>query len=87
MIQNLWCCLVPELDNIFDWIDSADRTLRAFELGTFDPNLLPIIFQELFKGWDRLTLAYISDVIGLSTTFANDFLSALCLDRRVPSYL
>ena len=81
--QGPWRCPAPKPDNIFDWIESAYRTSRGFELGTFDPSLLPIIFQEQSKKWDGLALAYISDVIQVIHSFTNDLLSALCPDRRV----
>ena len=85
--QGPWRCPAPQPDNIFDWIESAYRTSRGFELGTFDPSLLPIIFQEQSKKWDGLALAYISDVIRVVHSFTNDLLSALCPDRRVWSNL
>ena len=47
--QGPWRCPAPQPDNIFDWIESAYRTSRGFKLGTFDPSLLPIIFQEQSK--------------------------------------
>lgn len=83
--QGPWRCPAPQPDNIFDWIESAYRTSRGFELGTFDPSLLPIVFQEQSKKWDGLALAYISDVIRVVHSFTNDLLSALCPDRRVRS--
>jgi len=46
VVQAPWRCPGPLADNIFDWIESEYRTSRGFELGTFDPSLLPIIFQE-----------------------------------------
>lgn len=87
VIQGPWRCPAPQPDDIFNWIESAYRTSRGFELGTFDPSLLPIIFQEQSKKWDGLALAYISNVIGAVHTFTNDLLSALCPDRRVRSNL
>ncbi|KAI9810026.1 MAG: hypothetical protein M1827_006724 [Pycnora praestabilis] len=87
VIQGPWRCPAPQPENIFDWIESAYRTSRGFELGTFDPSLLPIIFQEQSKKWDGLALAYISDVIRVVHSFTNDLLSALCPDRRVRSNL
>lgn len=85
--QGPWRCPAPQPDDIFDWIESAYRTSRGFELGTFDPSLLPIVFQEQSKNWDGLALAYISDVIRVVHSFTNDLLSALCPDRRVRSNL
>ena len=87
VIQGPWRCPPPQPDNIFDWIESAYRTSRGFELGTFDPSLLPIIFQEQSKKWDGLALTYISDVIRVIHSFTNDLLSALCPDWRVRSNL
>ncbi|MCJ1396230.1 hypothetical protein MMC18_009119 [Xylographa bjoerkii] len=87
VIQGPWRCPAPQSDNIFDWIESAYRTSRVFELGTFDPSLLPIIFQEQSKKWDGLALAYISNVICAVHSFTDDLLSTLCPDRRVQSNL
>ncbi len=87
IIQPPWRCPVPLADNIFDWIESEYKTSRGFELGTFDPCLLPIIFQEQSKKWDRLALVYISDVIRHVHSFASELLSALCPDPHVQSNL
>ncbi len=87
VIQGPWRCPAPLAYNIFDWIESAYRTSRGFELGTFDPSLFPIIFQEQLKKWDRLALTYISDVIRVVHTFTNELLSALCPDPRVRTNL
>ena len=87
VIQGPWRCPAPQSNDVFDWIESVYRTSRGFELGTFDPSLLPIIFQEQSKKWDGLALAYISDVIRVVHSFANDLLSALCPDQRVRSNL
>ncbi len=87
VIQGPWRCPAPQRDNIFDWIESMYRNSRGFELGTFGPSLLPIIFQEQSKKWDGLALAYISDVIRAVHSFLKDLLSALCPDVRVRSNL
>ena len=87
VIQGPWRCPAPQQDSIFHWIESMYRNSRGFELGTFDPSLLPIIFQEQSKKWDGLALAYISDVIRVIHSFLKDLLSALCPDARVRSNL
>ncbi|KAL8918465.1 MAG: hypothetical protein Q9172_005424 [Xanthocarpia lactea] len=87
VIQGPWRCPAPKQENIFDRIESMYRNSRGFELGTFDPSLLPIIFQQQSKKWDGLALAYISDVIRVVHSFLKDLLSALCLDARVRSNL
>lgn len=87
VIHGPWRCPTPQSDEIFDWIESVYLESRGFELGTFNPSLLSIIFQEQSKKWDRLALGYISDVIRVVHSFARDLLSALCPDKRVRSSL
>jgi len=87
IIEAPWRCPAPQAGDIFEWIESEYRKSRGFELGTFDPSLLPIMFQVQSKKWDRLALAYISDVIRVVHSFATDLLLALCPDPRVRSNL
>ena len=87
LIQAPRPCPPPESDNIFDWIESVYRRSRGFELGTFSPSILPIIFQEQSKKWEPLALAYISNVIGVVHTFTYDLMTALCPNPRVLSNL
>ena len=87
VIEAPWRCPAPLEDDIFDWIELEYKTSRGFELGTFDPGLLPIIFQEQSKKWDRLAIVYISDVIQVVHSFASELLSALCPDPYVQSNL
>ncbi len=87
LIQTPWKCPPPESGDIFDWIESVYRTSRGFELGTFNPSVLPIVFQEQSKKWDHLALDYISDIIRVVHHFKHDLLSALCPDPRLFSNL
>lgn len=87
VIQGPWRCPAPRCDDILDWIGSTYRRSRGFELGTFDPSLLSIVFQQQSKKWDHLALGYISNVIRVVHSFTIDLLSALCPDERVRSSL
>jgi Dynamin central region/Dynamin family/Dynamin GTPase effector domain len=87
VIQAAWQCPPPKSGNILDWIKAEYRRSRGFELGTFNPAVLPVIFQEQSKKWEPLALAYVSDVIQTVHSFADDLLSALCPDIRVRSSL
>lgn len=87
VIEGPWRCPAPESGDIFEWIESEYRRSRGFELGTFDPSLLPIMFQVQSKKWDRLAVAYTSDVIRIVHEFASELLLALCPDPRVRSNL
>lgn len=87
VIQGPWRCPAPRCDDILDWIGSTYRKSRGFELGTFDPSLLSIVFQQQSKKWDHLALGYISNVIRVVHSFTIDLLSALCPDERVRSSL
>lgn len=87
VLQPPWSCPDPANDNIFDCIELKYKKSRGFELGTFDPCLLPIIFQMQSTKWERLAKSYISDVILLVHSFASELLSALCPDPHVRSNL
>lgn len=87
VIHPQWSCPDPIDEDIFKWIETEYNASRGFEIGTFDPCLLPIMFQEQSEKWDGLALNYISDVIRLVHRFTSELLSALCVDSHVRSNL
>ena len=49
--------------DILAWIESAYKSSRGLELGTFDPAILPLLFKEQTIHWEHLAMTYISRVI------------------------
>jgi hypothetical protein len=49
--------------DILAWVESAYKSSRGLELGTFDPAILPLLFKEQTIHWEHLAMTYISSVI------------------------
>lgn len=49
--------------DILAWIESAYKSPRGYELGTFDPAILPLLFKEQTIHREHLAMTYISRVI------------------------
>ena len=77
----------PQQNDILGWLEGEYRTCRGFELGTFDASLFPYIWKKQSANWDKLSRAYISDIICLVHAFTTDLLSSVCPDHRVRSGL
>ena len=73
----------PEIGGIKEWLEEVYRSSRGFELGTFDANLLPIIWKKQSANWDALGLGYISDIVCIVHGFIVGLLSKLCDNARV----
>ncbi|MCJ1463406.1 hypothetical protein MMC07_002013 [Pseudocyphellaria aurata] len=69
--------------DIMPWLKSIYTSSRGFELGTFDPVLISLIWKKQSVNWDGLALGYISDVIIIVHRFIRSLLRAICLDERV----
>ena len=41
-------------ESILEWIEREYKSSRGFELGTFNPSILPTLFQELSMKWEDL---------------------------------
>lgn len=70
-------------DAIKDWLKDTYQQSRGFELGTFDPALLPIVWKEQSAKWDALAMGYISDIVCLVHGFTTKLLSKICPDQRI----
>ena len=73
----------PKTAGIKEWLASVYKTSQGFELGTFDPALLPIVWKKQSKNWDTLALAYIDDIIAIVHRFILTLLSKICKDERI----
>ena len=73
----------PKESGIKEWLATVYKTSQGFELGTFDPALLPIVWKKQSKNWDTLALAYIDDIIAIVHRFTVTLLSKICKDERV----
>lgn len=65
------------------WLKSIYTSSRGFELGTFDPALISLVWRKQSVNWDDLALRYISDVIAIVHRFIRSLLQAICPDVRI----
>ena len=73
----------PKKSGIKKWLVAVYKTSQGFELGTFDPALLPIVWKKQSKNWDILALAYIDDIVAIVHHFTMTLLSKICKDERI----
>ena len=73
----------PKESGIKEWLAAVYKTSQGFELGTFDPALLPIVWKKQSRNWDTLALAYIEDIIAIVHRFTVTLLSKICKDERI----
>ena len=73
----------PQKSGIKKWLVGVYKTSQGFELGTFDPSLLPIVWKKQSKNWDTLALTYIDDIVTIVHDFTKTLLSQICKDERI----
>ena len=73
----------PLESGIKEWLAAVYKSSQGFELGTFDPALLPIVWKKQSKNWHTLALAYIDDIIAIVHRFTVTLLSKICKDERI----
>ena len=73
----------PKESGIKAWLAAVYKTSQGFELGTFDPALLPIVWKKQSRNWETLALAYIEDIIAIVHRFIVTLLSKICKDERI----
>lgn len=74
----------PQADGtIKKWLGDVYKNSQGFELGTFDPALLPIVWKKQSAKWDSLAMGYINDVVSLVHSFTLNLLSQICKDDRI----
>ncbi|KAI9785813.1 MAG: hypothetical protein M1835_003243 [Candelina submexicana] len=69
--------------DILSWIEFEYKSFRGFELGTFNPSILPTLFQELSMRWEDLVGTYLANIIASTHHFCNTLLARLCTEERV----
>lgn len=72
----------PKAFGIKQWLEEVYKSSRGFELGTFDPSLLPVIWKKQSANWEALALGYVEDVVTLVHSFTVDLLAKICKDPR-----
>lgn len=77
----------PRSEDILVWIEREYKSFMGFELGTFDPSILPTLFREQTVNWETLTMQYVSDIIGSVHRFCDEVLSSLFLEERIKATL
>ena len=73
--------------NILDWLEDLYKGSRGFELGSFDPAIVPIIWKKQTINWVDLAHGYIQDVVCLVHNFIVRLLRVCCVDERVSAGL
>ena len=72
----------PKAFGIKLWLEEVYKSSRGFELGTFDPSLLPVIWRKQSANWEALALGYVEDIVSLVHSFTVDLLAKICKDPR-----
>ena len=73
----------PQETNIISWLESLYIGSRGFELGSFDPSLLTMIWRKQSANWDNLAIGYICDIVNLVHGAVRRILSHCCRNERV----
>lgn len=60
--------------NVFQWIEMRYRMTRGYDIGTFNPTLIPGLFNEQTANWEALGEAYITEMICTLHEFIHDLL-------------
>lgn len=93
---------VPELDDVLEpaciintreatdpnsWLRDLYKNNRGFELGTFDPAILPSAMREQTPNWALLSRGYTSDIIVIIHNFIRVALRTICKNERLENNL
>ena len=73
----------PQETDILSWLKNLYSSSRGFEMGSFDPSLLTMIWRKQSANWDNLAFGYICDVVTLVHKFMKQLLVYCCPDERV----
>ena len=77
----------PQETNILSWLKSLYIGSRGFELGSFDPSLVAMIWRQQSVKWDNLAIGYICDIVTLVHGVIQRILSHCCRNERVKEWL
>ena len=72
-------------EDIVEWLTTAYKSSRGFELGTFDSSILAMTMKTQSSKWEALALGYISDVVSMAHTFIIKLLQLTCPNTRIQS--
>ncbi len=87
VLPSLSRCPLPRSEDISAWIKREYESSRGFELGTFNPSILPTLFQEQSEHWEILVGGYVVNVIGAVHRFCYRLLKHLCSEERIMTTL
>lgn len=73
----------PQQHNIKAWLAEVFQGNRGFEMGTFNPSILPTAMKKQSSKWSDISLGCVSDVVVLMHAFTTSALSSICSDRNV----
>ena len=73
----------PSNDDILVELERMYRYSRGLEIGTFDAQLVPIVWKAQSTKWKHISQGYISDMVTLVHVFIITLLSSVCADDRV----
>ena len=73
----------PHETSILSWLKSLYIGSRGFELGSFDPSLLTMIWRKQSANWNNLAIGYICDIVTLVHGAIKVIISHCCRNERV----
>ena len=74
---------IPSETNILSWLKSLYIGSRGFELASFDPSLLTIIWRKQSANWHNLAIGYICDTVTMVHGAIKLILSHCCRNEWV----
>lgn len=70
-------------EGVLNWIETVYGENRGFELGTFNPYIVPVLMIKQAEKWEGFALGYISDAITVVHRFISKVLGSVCVDEQV----
>ena len=61
----------PQAQGILTWIEREYKSSRGFALDSFNPSILPTVFQELSIKWEHMKMQYVTKVVTMVHHFCN----------------
>lgn len=68
---------------IMEWIKKLYVQSRGMDLGSVNPDLLPIAFVEQSRQWENMFKVYMGEVVRLIHSFMDNALRSVCADDAV----
>ena len=73
----------PPHETIIPWIRREYHRSKGFEIGTFNPSLLPALYHEQIKNWRYYTLDHMNKVLKAIHSFIRQLLEFVCSDHQI----